>query len=103
MSKKIKNLSVKISNHAMQVFSLLLEGENVTNGLVYTGSGWVLNLKEFVTKDDDLDVFVVIKGDPGVTATIVVDGDGLNPKTTTEPVSFEAAHGYANCNLEIKL
>jgi hypothetical protein len=101
MPKIIKSLSVKISNHARSIYSLLLEGEDVTNGLIYTGSGWVLNLKEFLTKDDDLDVAALLKGDPGIKAIIVVEGNGLNPKTTTETAEFEE-HGYAHCELEIK-
>lgn len=101
MSKTIGNLKIEFSRHVRSVEALLLEGENVTATVIPSGSGWVFEVDQFITKDNDLDVAFTIKGDPGVKATITINGAGLNPAKTTTNATFKH-HEYVSSDVTIQ-
>ena len=88
MSKIIKDLIIEVSIHARNLRVVFLEGRDVTNSKIFTGSKWVLQFDEFTTQDDDLDVFILMNGDPGVEVNISVTGKGLNPEKTSDQKTF---------------
>ncbi|RDC62879.1 hypothetical protein [Adhaeribacter pallidiroseus] len=101
MSKVIQNLNIEVSNHARNLITVLLEGRDVTNSKIFTGSKWVLKFDEFTTQDDDLDVFILMNGDPGVDASIKVSGIGLAPPETSDEKTF-GPNSFAFYSKEIK-
>lgn len=88
MGKIINDLTIEVSNHARNLHLVLLEGRDVTNSKIFTGSKWILKFDEFTTQDDDLDVFILINGDPGVAVNIVITGTGLSPKQISDQKIF---------------
>ncbi|UOQ69038.1 hypothetical protein [Hymenobacter volaticus] len=100
MGTVIKNLAIEVSAQAKNLKTILLEGRDVTNNKVFNGTKWLVNFDEFTTQDHDLDVYILMDGDPGSTATITVTGIGLKPASTSDKKAF-GPNGYTYYMKEI--
>jgi hypothetical protein len=86
-------LKVEVGPEARDLQNFILEGRNLTNSIIFSGSKWVCELSNFSIDpqdgENDIDIFLLAAGHPQSTCIITVTLDKKKVKVFDD-IAFNA-------------